>query len=85
MFWKMASVVVLGPPLQPQEELKFFTVLLAAIAFKTELGQPEDGPSNTSIFDRPGAIDIAISMSSETSVFPPLTPMLQLVEPTGTV
>src|SRR5580698_11214012 len=39
MLSKMTSVVLLGPP-QPQEQLKFKTLLLASIAFKTSFWLP---------------------------------------------
>src|ERR1700743_325155 len=39
MLLKMLSVVVVGPPLQPQEQLKFFIVALAeSMAFRMSLG-----------------------------------------------
>jgi len=71
MVLKMFSVVVLGPPPHPHEQLKFLTVLLAAIRFKTSFGCELYGlPSKTMILERPGAIAMAISISSETSSLP---------------
>ena len=78
MFLKIVSVVVLGPPLQPQEEDKLFTVLLLAnIAFKMSLGMKLFGfPSKTTISASPGAMAMAISISSETSGLPLLAPVV---------
>src|SRR5665647_826557 len=61
---KMVSVVELGPPLQPQEQLKFLIVLLAAMVFKISLGIPVGPASKTTILESPGAMEMAISMSS---------------------
>src|ERR1019366_1532678 len=44
MLLKIASVVVLGPP-QPHEQLKFTTLLLASIAFRTSFWFPV-GPAS---------------------------------------
>lgn len=68
--WKMASVVASGPPPQPQEQLKFLTVLLAAIAFKMSFCEPVGPPVKMMILASPGAIAIAIWMSKATSPFP---------------
>jgi len=47
MFVKIVSVVVLGPPRQPHEQLKFFTVLLSVnIAFKMSFGNPLFGSAS---------------------------------------
>src|ERR1035437_4592723 len=67
---KMVSVVASGPPLQPQEQLKFLTMLLAAMVFKISLGIPVGPASKTTIWESPGAMEMAISMSSETSMLP---------------
>ena len=49
-----------GPPSQPQLQLKFFTALLAAIAFKTSFCRPLGPPEKTMIFASPGAMAMAI-------------------------
>src|SRR5205814_784801 len=75
---KMLSVVVVGPPIHVHEQLRFLIVLLAAMVFKMSLGRLKlNGlPSKTTILDKPGAMAMAISMSSETSPFPLSAPVV---------
>jgi hypothetical protein len=74
MFVKILSVVVLGPPPQVHEQLKFLTVLLAVtMVFRTSFWLLP--PSYTTTFASPGAMAIAISISNDTSSFAPEMPL----------
>src|ERR1035437_9693344 len=59
------------------EQLNCLMSVLVDMACSTSLGSPLTGSaSKTTTFDRPGAVEIAISMSRATSLLPLLTPVV---------
>src|ERR1022692_4816971 len=66
---------VIGP--NDHEQLNCLMSVLVDMACRMSLGNPLTGSaSNTTTFDRPGAMEIAISMSRATSLLPLLAPVV---------
>ena len=85
MFLKMLSVVVDGPPPQPQlQDNCLIELLNVTIEFKILFCKPVLPASKLTILASPGAIAMAISMSSETSPLPPADSGIPLKPATNT-
>ena len=66
-------MVAFVPPVQPQEQLNCLMAVFVTIAASMVFTRLAEAASKTTIFASPGAIAIAISISSETSSLPPGT------------
>src|SRR5579871_4089673 len=74
---KMLSVVLVGPPFQPHEQLICCDALSLAMRLRTSFGMKLLGlPSYRNNVEIPGDMELTISISSDTSPLPLMVPVV---------